>query len=425
MMARPRSHFGDFVFSIIGVLSVTLILVIVVMRPPLGDMIYLAVLLALTGAASAAIGFFSHRFGWWQRFRSLRQAVAVGYVLAAALTLLNVWITAKLMFVNQHDLALASLLLFFAAGISVGFGYFLGGSITGRLDDLADGAAHVSEGNFSTVVAVQGKDEVAHLTRMFNDMTARLKQMDTEATALNASRRRLIVGASHDLRTPLSALRAMLDALADEIVTDPETTTRYLHQCRIEVQRMSDLIDDLFDLAQLDVGHIILKGEQVSLPDLISDTLASFTARARAKNVSLKGEVSPEVDMVWMDADKINRVLTNLVDNALRHTPSGGSICITAKRQTDGTKVCVVDTGEGIKAADLPYIFDYFYRGEQSRSREGYTSGGSGLGLAIARRMIEAHNGTIMAESHPDEGTSMCFTLPHLPSPPSKRNNLA
>jgi signal transduction histidine kinase len=425
MMARPRSHFGDFVFSIIGVLSITLILVIVVMRPPLDDMIYLAVLLALTGAASAAIGFFSHRFGLWQRFRSLRQAVAVGYVLAAALTLLNVWITAKLMFVNQHDLALASLLLFFAAGISVGFGYFLGGSVTARLDDLANGAARVSEGDFSTVVDVHGEDEVARLTRMFNDMTARLKQMDTEATALNASRRRLIVGASHDLRTPLSALRAMLDALADEIVTDPETTARYLHQCRVEVQRMSDLIDGLFDLAQLDVGHIILKGEQVSLPDLISDTLASFTARARAKNVALKGSVSQEIDMVWMDAGKINRVLTNLVDNALRHTPSGGSISITAEQQPDSVKVCVIDTGEGIKTADLPYIFDYFYRGEQSRSREGYTTGGAGLGLAIARRMIEAHGGTIATESHPGKGTTMCFMLPGQPIPSSVQDELA
>lgn len=421
-MKRPRSHFGDFVFSIIGVLSITLILVIVVMRPPLDDMIYLAVLLSLTGAASATIGFFSHRWGLWQRFRSLRQAVAIGYVLAAALTLLNVWITAKLMFVNQHDLALASLLLFFAAGISVGFGYFLGGSITGRLDDLAEGAARVSEGDFSTAVTVQGQDEVARLTRMFNAMTLRLKEMDAEAAALNTSRRRLIAGASHDLRTPLSALRAMLDALADEIVTDPETTARYLHQCRVEVQRMSELIDDLFDLAQLDVGHIILKGEQVSLPDLISDTLASFAARAGAKDVSLKGEVSPEIDMVWLDADKINRVLANLVDNALRHTPPGGDICITASVSADTVTVCVIDTGEGIRPADLPHVFDYFYRGEESRSREGYTSGGSGLGLAIARRMVEAHGGSIHADSIPGEATTICFTLPNQPVPRAEQS---
>ena len=424
-MARQRSHFGDFVFSIIGVLSVTLILVIVVMRPPLGDMIYLSILLALTGSASAAIGFFSHRFGWWQRFHSLRQAAAVGYVLAAALTLLNVWITAKLMFVNQHDLALASLLLFFAAGISVGFGYFLGGSITERLDELADGAARVSEGDFSTIVDVRGQDEVADLTRMFNDMTVRLREMESDAAALNASRRRLIAGASHDLRTPLSALRAMLDALADGIVTDSETTSRYLHQCRVEVQRMSDLIDDLFDLAQLDVGHIILQGEQVSLPDLVSDTLASFGARAQAKGVTLRGEVSPEIDMIWMDADKINRVLANLVDNALRHTPPGGVICITAEQGSNDIKVCVSDTGEGVKPADLPYIFDYFYRGEQSRSREGYASGGSGLGLAIARRMVEAHNGTITADSCLGEGTTVCFVLPRQPILHSDASQLA
>jgi len=417
-MGRPRSHFGDFVFSIVGALSLTLILIIVIMRPPLDDMIYLAVLLALTGAASAAIGFFSHRLGWWQRFHSLRQSIAVGYVLAAALTLLNVWITAKLMFVNQHDLALASLLLFFAAGISVGFGYFLAGSISQRLDELADGAARVSEGDFSTHVAVQGDDEVARLTAMFNDMTARLGQAAADSQTLNASRRRLIAGASHDLRTPLAALRAMIDALADGIVTDAATTERYLRQCRVEIQRMSDLIDDLFDMAQLDAGHVVLKGEQVSLPDLISDTLASFTARAQAQDVTLRGQVDVGIDMVWMDADKISRVLTNLVDNALRHTPAGGEICIEAESELAKVVISVRDTGEGVSSDDLPHIFDHFYRGEQSRSREGYTSGGTGLGLAIAKRMVEAHGGHIEALSTPGEGTTVRFTLPR-PKPVS------
>jgi signal transduction histidine kinase len=414
-----RSRFLTFLFTIAGLLSLTLILLLIVEKPPWQDFVYLALLLAATGTASAAIGYFSQRLGWWTRVPSLRIALSLGYVLAAGLILLNVWITARLMFVEQHDLNLAILLMVFAAGIAAAFGYFLSGSISERLTELAEGAARLSEGDLSTRIPVAGEDEVARLTRAFNTMAARLEAAAARAQADDDARRTLIAGASHDLRTPLASLRAMLDALADGVVGDPETTTRYLEQSRAEIARMSHLIDDLFELASLDAG-LPLAGEPGSLSDLISDSLAAFAARAAARDITLEGSVAPGIDPVWMAADKIDRVLANLLDNALRHTPPGGFVRVRAALEDGMVRVTVGDSGPGIPPADLPQLFDAFFRGDRSRARgSDPADSGAGLGLAIAHRLIAAHGGTITAANNPTAGATITFTLPHRQRPPA------
>jgi signal transduction histidine kinase len=349
--------------------------------------------------------------------------LTLGYIVAAGLTLLNVLLTARMMFINAHDLTLAGLLLVFAGGISVSFGYFLSTSISQALAEVARAAEHLSEGEFSARARVAGQDEVAELARAFNTMAARLEQADADQRALDAARRDLVAWASHDLRTPLASLRAMLDALADGVVSDPDTVARYLQQSQSEIGRMSALIDDLFELAQMDAGHLVLRGEPSSLSDLISDTLEGFNARAQARQVRLSGSVEPQVDPVWMAPDKISRVLRNLVENAIRHTPPGGQIEIraapTASEAGPAVRVSVQDTGEGIPSADLPRVFDRFYRGDAARSRlvagEGVLSGGAGLGLAIAKGLVEAHRGRISVTSTTGQGTTVTFTLPRRP----------
>jgi signal transduction histidine kinase len=390
-----------------------------VMRPPLNDVVFLGVLFALTGSASALIGFISHQLGWWRRFRSLDQTLTLGYVIAAGLTLLNVWLTARMMFINDHDLTLAGLLLVFAGGISVSFGYFVSASIAHTMHAMAQAAGRVAEGDFSARVDVPGRDEVARLAQAFNTMAARLEQADSDQRALEAARRDLVAWASHDLRTPLASLRAMLDALADGVVSDPESVAHYLHLSQTEIGRMSALIDDLFELAQMDAGSLVLQAEASALSDLLSDTLEAFTARALARQVTLSGAVGPNVDPVWMAPDKIGRVLRNLVENAIRHTPPGGRIELRAEAAAREVRVTVRDTGEGIPPADLPRVFERFYRGDIARSRDpegqgarGALSGGAGLGLAIAKGLVEAHGGRIWAESAPGQGTALSFTLP-------------
>ncbi len=408
-MKQHRSRFAVYLFSILVLVGTAVLLIWVVMNPPVKDLRALALFLSITGLGSAVIGLLSLQLGWWRRLTSLHWALTLGYVLAGALTLLNVWITAELMFINEHDLALGLILLLFSSGVSVAFGYFFSGSIMHNLRELAAGAEQISEGDFSARVAVEGRDEVAQLTAAFNQMAAKLEAMEQESKALDNARRNLVAWASHDLRTPLASLRAMVDALADGVAAHPDTVARYLCQSQTEISRMEGLINDLFDLAQLDAGYMLFAFERASLGDLISDTLATFSARAQAAGVTLVGSVAADVDPVEMAVDKISRVLHNLVDNALRHTESGGSVSISAMQEGSSAQVTVTDTGVGISPDDLPHIFDHFYRGEKSRSRAG---GGAGLGLAIAWRLVKAHGGDLWVDSTPGHGTSMHFTLP-------------
>jgi signal transduction histidine kinase len=317
-----------------------------------------------------------------------------------------------LMFINQHDLILATLLLIFASGISIAFGFFISNSITQDLKDLVFGAQKISKGDFATRVAVSGEDEVAQLAQAFNQMAARLENAAEAERALDEARRNLVAWASHDLRTPVTSLMVMLDALADGIVSDPETVARYLKQSQNEVNRMSILIDDLFELAQLDAGYQDLNFEWIALSDLISDTLESFAARANAQGVTLDGSITPEVDPIWAAPDKLSRILDNLVGNALRYTPEGGSVFLEAKLKGNQVQVEICDTGAGIATKDLPRIFDRFYRGEKSRTRNGDKSGGVGLGLAIVKGLIKAHGGDIWVTSELNSGTKFWFTLP-------------
>jgi signal transduction histidine kinase len=404
-----------YVAGILIAFMVTILLIVWVMNPPIGDLVSLGWLLAGTGLVSAGVGFISQRLGWWRQLRSINHALVLGYLMAAGLTLLNVLLAANQMFINQHDLALGSLLLIFASLISVAFGFFISSSVTRRLRDLADGAEALSQGNFAVRVSASGQDEVAQLSSSFNRMVARLETAKQAELALDEARRNLVAWASHDLRTPLASLRAMIDAMADGVVDDEETIRRYYLQSQSEIARMSDLIDDLFELAQIDAGHLELLAESSSLSDLISDTLESFTAQAQTKQIQLLGEIADGVDPVWMAPDKIGRVLNNLIGNALVHTRDEGRIEVSANRLENTVKIKIEDSGAGIADEDLPHIFDRFYRGEKSRSRDGGSQGGAGLGLAIAKGIVEAHGGDIGVSKTNSSGSTFWFSLPVMP----------
>jgi signal transduction histidine kinase len=174
------------------------------------------------------------------------------------------------------------------------------------------------------------------------------------------------------------------------------------------VRSLSQLVDDLFQLAQLDAGGLPLDLEIGSLSDLISDTIESFTEQAARQDVSLRGKVDAGVDPLVMDTQKIGRVLDNLIKNALRYTPAGGCIDVSAAGFAEEVRVQVLDSGPGIPRDDLPHVFEQFYRGEKSRSPG---TGGAGLGLAIARGIIEAHGGRISAENT-EQGARFVFTIP-------------
>jgi signal transduction histidine kinase len=213
-----------------------------------------------------------------------------------------------------------------------------------------------------------------------------------------------------------------VEALADGVVEDHDTVDRYLHTAQREIRSLSLLIDDLFELAQLEAGGVPLELSPNSISDLISDTIESFSELAARQGVILEGSAASGIDPVIMDAQQIGRVLANLLGNALRYTPSGGMVQVRAVAGEEGVQVEITDSGEGIDPQDLPHVFERFYRGEKSRSR---ATGGAGLGLAIAKGIVEAHGGHIRVESAPREGTSFFFTLPVHGIPSLEANALA
>jgi signal transduction histidine kinase len=390
-------------------LALALAIFFLLMNPPAQELGLMALFLAITAAISVAVGYTAYRLGWIHHSPHISWVLLGGYALASLLTFLNVWVTARLMFASEHDLLLATVLLLFAGGIAMSVGYFLSVALTDRIITLSRAAKRVARGELDARVEVAGNDEMAGLARTFNDMAAQLERAAEQQEELDRLRRNLIAWAGHDLRTPLASIRAIVEALADGMVEEPATVDRYLKTAQREIRSLSLLIDDLFELAQLEAGGLRLELSPNSISDLVSDTIESFSELAARQGVSLEGSAGHGVDPVVMDAQQIGRVLGNLLGNALRHTPAGGRVQLEARRVTEGVLVEVRDSGEGISAQDLPHIFERFYRGEKSRSR---ATGGSGLGLAIAKGIVEAHGGRIGVESSPGEGTCFCLTLP-------------
>jgi signal transduction histidine kinase len=313
------------------------------------------------------------------------------------------------MFASQHDLQLGAILLVFATGIAMLLGYFISSAITRRIQSLQTAAQQLAEGDLTTRAPVEGRDEVAALAASFNHMAERLQDADRQQRELDRLRRDLVAWASHDLQTPLTAIRVQIEALADGIVDDPATVQRYLNTTKRQVNDLSLLLDDLFQVAQLDAGGMVIQPADCSLSDLISDTLESFSALANERGVTLGGSAAADIDPVRLDGPRIGRVLNNLIGNALRHTPAGGAVTVSARREQGLILIEVSDSGEGISPEDLPHVFERFYRGEKSRNRD---TGGSGLGLAIARGIVRAHGGEIRAQSQPEAGTTFHVSLP-------------
>lgn len=406
---RPLSLPLLFAGGVALTVALALLIFYLLMNPPMGEIGAMAVFLTITAVVSVAAGYGAYRMGWISRSPHISWTLLGGYALSSILTFINVWVTARLMFASQHDLLLATVLLLFASGIAMSLGYFLSTTITDDIVELNQAAKEIARGNLQVRVPVTGRNEMAELARTFNDMAAQLEEADRKQRELDILRRDLVAWVGHDLRTPLTSIRVILEALADGVIEDQASVQRYLETAQRHIRSLSVLIDDLFEMAELDAGGLTLDKHPNSISDLISDTIESFSALAAQQDLTLEGKVDPGIDPVCMDVQKIGRVLGNLVSNALRHTPPGGSVGIHTSATAAGVQVEVHDTGHGISPEDLPHVFDKFYRGEKSRSRD---TGGSGLGLAISKGIVEAHGGHIGVESAPSQGTTFFFTLP-------------
>ena len=268
-------------------------------------------------------------------------------------------------------------------------------SIVGSIDRVRDASVELARGDLEVRIPEQGPAELAELASTFNEMGDNLRRLfDT--------RRELVAWASHDLRTPLASMQAMLEAIEDDLA-DPE---EYVPVLREQVRVLSVLVDDLFELARIDAGALTLELLQLPVAPVVSSSLKSIEAEARSRHVRLDAQVGDDVTARFAP-DKLERVLMNLLTNALRHTPSDGAVAVRVEPVADAVRVAVEDTGAGIDAEARERMFERFWRDDQSRS-----SRGAGLGLAIARSLVEAHGGRIWAEEREGGGARVCFTLP-------------
>ncbi|ORW02311.1 histidine kinase [Mycobacterium kubicae] len=278
--------------------------------------------------------------------------------------------------------------------------WYLGRRLQRSVADVSAAASAVADGCYHIRVATPrlGHDFDA-LAGAFNQMAARLESVD-------ATRRRMIGDLAHEIRTPVSVIEAYLEALEDKVETlDPETTAMLRDQTR----RLVLFSDDISALAQAEEGQTI-SPVRVAASELISTAVATVADRYRAKEVALKTRVNANVPPLWADPQRLGQVLGNLLDNALRHTPRGGSVEVAATVDGDQVIISVTDTGEGIASAHLPHVFERFYRVDTARDRD---HGGSGIGLAIAKALVEAHGGHITADSQgPGTGTTFTIALP-------------
>ncbi|MEJ7843513.1 MAG: HAMP domain-containing sensor histidine kinase [Rubrobacter sp.] len=391
---------------------VAALLAAVLLRLPTADLPLVALLLAAAGGGGGLLALVLVRPAVLGRLGGVRAQLA-GASLIGSLLLLGMMLAgARAMFLSGHDLSLLLTMLVFAAILSVGFGLLCARMLADRIERVRAGTARIATGDLESEVPVEGHDEVAGLAEDFNRMARALEAAAEREREMEKARRDLIAAVSHDLRTPLASTRALIEAVADGVAADPEAEARYLSSARKELTHLSRLVDDLFELARIDAGVLQLTLEESSLHDLISDTISSFQPQADNRSVRLVGEISGDVDPVLANPPRLQRVLHNLVSNALRHTPADGTVALRAAPHGDEVRVEVSDTGEGIAPEDLPRVFERSFRAERSRTRsEEDGAPGAGLGLAIARGLIEAHGGTMDVESSLGGGSRFRFTL--------------
>jgi two-component system sensor histidine kinase BaeS len=390
-----------------------MLLTFLLLEPDAGDMGGLALYLLAGSLVSVGLTEVLVRDNRVFGAMRLRPRLVIAFVFVTALGLLNIFALSAFMFVNTgHDLPMLLAFLVFAGGVSVYVAYRLAEGVSGALERLAEGVKSVATGEFSTRVPEGAADEIGDVSKAFNQMAARLEEAQRRQSQLEDERKQFTAALSHDLRTPLSSARVMLEAIRDGVISDSQEQREYVRRTLVEVRNLSDLVDDLFELSLLDAGALKLHMSPTPLQELVLSSVEGMSAAAKSKGLAFDVQVDEACGDVVMDGLRVRRVLMNLVQNAIRHTPADGSVTVAAHDEGDQVTVEVRDTGEGISADDLPKIWTRSYRADPSRTRDINGLQQTGLGLATAKAIIELHGGWVSATSALGEGSSFVFGLP-------------
>jgi signal transduction histidine kinase len=390
-----------------------LLLTQLLMSPPAQDMRSMAAYLTLSGAGTMGAGWAALRIADRAFAVPIRVKAFLGSAIGSGVALLNVLIVAELMFIStSHDLKLLIALISFSAVVTVFFSLWVAWTVTERLALATRGIRALAGGDYGRRVDVRGGDEVSRLAEDVNRLAGRLEAAEAQREALDRERHELTAAISHDLRTPLASVRAMIEALDDAVVDDEAEVRRYYGTMRREIERLNRMIDDLFELAQLDAGALRLERRPVALQEIAADVVDAMQAQARQRDIALELRTEGAPPELSLDGARMERVAGNLVRNALEHTPTGGRVDVSVFVGDGWVALRVADTGDGIDAADATRIWNRFYRAERSRQRVSGGADGAGLGLAIVRGFVEAHGGDVEARSTPGRGAVFTVRLP-------------
>jgi signal transduction histidine kinase len=385
----------------VGALGTLLVGVAVGMKS--GELGHLAALLLPAAAATTVAVLLGGRL---LGRSSLRQRFFSVGALAVLVSLANLAVLVALMSVSSHDATLMAALLVYSVGTGLAVAAVAARSAGQALERLTGTAQSLAEGDLRARAGrLDAGPELDQLGHTLDDMAARLEHSIAREREGEARRRDLVTAVSHDLRTPLASLRAMVEAIDDDVVDDRDTLHRYAKEMRRSVETLAQLVDDLFELVQLDAGAIEAETKRARLAEVVQSALAACEAQASEKGLLVEARVDGAGD--YMTSPRLVRVLQNLLQNAIRHTPADGTVRMEAHRREDGVELIVEDTGEGIDPAALEQVFEPFWRGDAARS-----SAGSGLGLALAKRIVEALGGQIQVQSEPAGGARFAVLLP-------------
>jgi len=351
----------------------------------------IAVLVLLSVGAALATGILGMLVLASMRRRSVAAQALVVALVPVIATAAGALLSARAMFVSNHDLSALLVVLAAAGGVGVAGGLGLAARLGAGTRDLAELADRLADGDDSHVPRPASR-ELTELAEQLATTSARLAEATERERALDTSRRQLVAWVSHDLRTPLAGIRAMVEALEDGLV-EGDDVVRYHRTLRVEADRLAGLVDDLFELSRIESSALRLTLARVSLGEVVSDALAGAGPVARAKGVRLDGTVHEPAPVIEAATAELGRVVRNLLDNAIRHTPADGAVVVEAGCDDHAAFISVVDSCGGIPSDELDRVFDVAFRGDPARTPG--ERGGAGLGLAIARGLVEAHRGEI------------------------------
>jgi len=372
----------------------------VTMQPSAGDRTQLLSLFIAMAAGTAVLGWAIPRATG--RFGSLRSSILVMAMASILAVAIAVGVAARLMFLESHDLQLLTVVLGFGVGLGVVLATTLAGQLTADLDRIGKAADRVAEGDLSARTGVDRPDELGDAAGAVDAMAVRLSSAEEERRRDEAARRHFLASVGHDLRSPLAAMQAAVEALEDGLAPDPE---RYLRSMRSDLNAMAHLVDDLFLLATIEAGRLEFDREPLDLAELADESIEALRPFAAGKRVSLRLDAGGAV-VALGGAAELGRVIRNLLQNAIRYSPEESAVVVTVGNGSAAT-VVVADEGPGFPPGMLESAFDEFVTDDPARTR---VNGGAGLGLAIARGIVDAHGGTIWAEAGP--GGRVAFRLP-------------